>query len=116
MNAISRQTLLEELEKAGIELRTGLEFEKIDSGRVVCRTGNGGAEELQADFVVLALGSVPQRKLINELREEFPFVMEAGDCIRPRKVGDAVHEGFAASWRIDNEKQLLPLLSAGNIL
>lgn len=100
MNAISRQTLLEELEKAGIELRTGLEFEKLDSGRVVCRTGNGGAEELQADFVVLALGSVPQRKLINELREEFPFVMEAGDCIRPRKVGDAVHEGFAASWRI----------------
>ena len=101
MNAISRITLLEELEKAGVELSTGFEFQAIESGRILCRGRQGEEKQLRADFIVLALGSTSQRHLIKELSKNFPLVMEAGDCIRPRKVGDAVHEGFAAGWRIN---------------
>jgi hypothetical protein len=46
------------------------------------------------------LGSTPERHLVVELTGQFPFLAEVGDCISPRKVGEAVHEGFAAGWRI----------------
>ncbi|NLW07137.1 MAG: FAD-dependent oxidoreductase [Clostridia bacterium] len=100
MNMISRITLLEELNKAGVQLRTGLSFQEFSSGRILCRNPHGQEEQLQADYLVLAMGSTSQRQLAPELAEHFPLLMEAGDCIRPRKVGDAVHEGFAAGWRI----------------
>ena len=101
MNTISRFTLLEELKKAEVELLTGFEFQAYESEQILCRNRHGEEKKLQADFIILAMGSTPQRHLIKELSEQFPFVMEAGDCIRPRKVGDAVHEGFAAGRRIN---------------
>ncbi|NMB34889.1 MAG: FAD-dependent oxidoreductase [Firmicutes bacterium] len=101
INSVSQFALLEELEKAGIEIRTGLKFEEYNAGKAICRNSQGEVEKLGTDFLVLALGSTSERHLIRELCEHFPFVMEAGDCISPRKIGNAVHEGFAAAWRID---------------
>jgi len=100
MNMISRLALLEELQRAGVELKTGLEFQEYSAGKVICRDQSGKKEELSADAVVLALGSTPERHLVVELTGQFPFLAEVGDCISPRKVGEAVHEGFAAGWRI----------------
>ena len=100
MNSVSRFALLEELRKAGVELKTGLRFERLGPGKIMCRGCQGEIDEMEADYIVIALGSISERRLIQDLSDHFPQVMEAGDCISPRKVGDAVHEGFAAGWRI----------------
>ena len=54
------------------------------------------------DTVVLAIGSRPNRELVEGLRE-VPglMVVEAGDCVKPRKIFDAIHEGHLAARQLD---------------
>ena len=51
-----------------------------------------------ADTVVIAAGFRPNRTLIDQLKNETKLqVYEAGDCVRPRKIFDAIHEGHLAA-------------------
>jgi NADPH-dependent glutamate synthase beta subunit-like oxidoreductase len=48
--------------------------------------------------VVIATGLRPNRGLIETLKKESNLqVFEAGDCVRPRKIFDAIHEGHLAA-------------------
>jgi hypothetical protein len=53
-----------------------------------------------ADAVVLASGRVPEDSLAPELRALGIAVAEAGDCIAPRSLEEAVLEGTLASRRV----------------
>jgi len=69
-----------------------------DSGVVYSKDG----EQLEepADTVVLALGSRPNSALAESLHQAgIPFEA-VGDCVEPRKVIDAIHEGFLVAARI----------------
>jgi 2,4-dienoyl-CoA reductase-like NADH-dependent reductase (Old Yellow Enzyme family)/thioredoxin reductase len=58
---------------------------------------------IPADTVVLAIGSRPNRDLVESLREDTDLhVVEAGDCIRPRKIFDAIHDGHLAARLLDS--------------
>jgi NADPH-dependent glutamate synthase beta subunit-like oxidoreductase len=47
---------------------------------------------------VVAAGFRPNRDLIEQLRKIPNLqVFEAGDCVRPRKIFDAIHEGHLAA-------------------
>jgi len=54
--------------------------------------------------VVVAVGSRPRRELEEALAEEGLLdsleVHKVGDCVKPRKAFDAIHEGFEAGRRI----------------
>lgn len=58
-------------------------------------------EDLPADTVVLAKGFVPQIWFAEELRSlvDIP-VFSVGDCVAPRKIFDAIHEGFQAGCSV----------------
>jgi thioredoxin reductase len=61
----------------------------------------GKREEVLADSVVIAIGFNPQTTLIEQLRQERALkVFEAGDCVKPRKLFDAIHEGHLAAYSI----------------
>ena len=63
---------------------------------VVDRYGNRTA--IEADTVVLASGFRPVRDLAEGLRNESGLqVFEAGDCVKARKIFDAIHEGHLAA-------------------
>ena len=49
--------------------------------------------ELPADLLVLALGRAPERALIEALAAAGLEVHEAGDCLGPRGLEEAVFEG-----------------------
>ena len=49
---------------------------------------------MAADTVVFAVGLTPQRELIEALRDKVPEVYAIGDCVEPRKVINAIWEGF----------------------
>jgi hypothetical protein len=58
----------------------------------------GVRTEIPADTVVVAAGFKPNRDLIESLRKDPKLqVFEAGDCVRPRKIFDAIHEGHLAA-------------------
>ncbi len=100
LNPISRLSLLEELQKAGVEIKTGLQFTGAYGGEINCLGRERETEKLSASTVVISLGYISRREMMPELMKDFPRVRDIGDCVIPRKVGDAVSEGFQAAWSL----------------
>jgi 2,4-dienoyl-CoA reductase-like NADH-dependent reductase (Old Yellow Enzyme family)/thioredoxin reductase len=86
------------LYRAGVRLVHHLELVDADGGAVQFR--NVFAPELEsdlpADLLVLALGRIPDRALIESLAGAGLEVREAGDCLGPRGVEEAILEGTLA--------------------
>ncbi|MBN1321524.1 MAG: FAD-dependent oxidoreductase [Thermoleophilia bacterium] len=81
-----------------VAVRTGQRLEAVtDKGiRVVDRFGKRA--DIEADSVVLAAGFRSNRALIDGLTDVRGVqVFEAGDCVKPRKIFDAIHEGHLAA-------------------
>lgn len=55
---------------------------------------NGAEQFIEADAIVIAVGSVAQTSLEDELREFVQEVYAVGDCFNPGNILGAVHEGY----------------------
>jgi hypothetical protein len=90
------------LYRAGVRLVHHLELVDADRGRV--RFRNLFALELEsdlpADLLVLALGRIPDRALVASLAGAGLEVQEAGDCLGPRSLKEAILEGTLASQEV----------------
>jgi 2,4-dienoyl-CoA reductase-like NADH-dependent reductase (Old Yellow Enzyme family)/thioredoxin reductase len=51
---------------------------------------------IDADVIVAAIGLSPNNSLIHALKQKHPNVFAAGDCVKPRRIMDAIHEGYLA--------------------
>ena len=95
----TRWVLVGQLEAFGVTTISGATVTEIRGNSVVYRKDGKEGEE-PADTVVLALGSRPNRSLAESLGEAgIPFEA-VGDCAEPRKVIDAIHEGFLAAMKL----------------
>jgi 2,4-dienoyl-CoA reductase (NADPH2) len=74
-------------------------LERIGKNSVVIRKGDK-EESISADAVVLALGATPDNSLYNEARSKFSEVYAIGDCVKPRKALEAIHEGFDVGLKV----------------
>jgi 2,4-dienoyl-CoA reductase-like NADH-dependent reductase (Old Yellow Enzyme family)/thioredoxin reductase len=90
------------LYRAGIRLEHHLELVGAEQDRV--RFRNLFAPELEselpADLLVLALGRVPERSLAEALADAGLEVREAGDCLGPRGLEEAILEGTLAAQAV----------------
>ena len=50
--------------------------------------------------MVLAVGMTPVDVLTPELKGKVPHLHTVGDCISPRRIKDAIAEGFAAGFAV----------------
>jgi 2,4-dienoyl-CoA reductase-like NADH-dependent reductase (Old Yellow Enzyme family)/thioredoxin reductase len=82
-----------------VTIRTGRRLAQVTATGVTVVDRYGCPEDIPADSVVLAAGFRPDRGLLDDLARELPElqVLEAGDCVRPRKIFDAIHEGHLAA-------------------
>ena len=92
----SRWVLMKELKNLGVTQLTEAKVTEIKAGEVVYRSGDQ-VKSLACDSVVLALGSRSVDGLSAELEKSGLQVRKVGDTVSPRKVMDAVHEGFLAA-------------------
>ncbi|MCP4680624.1 MAG: FAD-dependent oxidoreductase [Deltaproteobacteria bacterium] len=91
----TRWGLLKDLDLAGVESRVETKVLEITETGVKVESGDN-VEEIPADTVVLAVGSVsenPLQKLME--KKDIPCTV-VGDAKKVAKAFDAVHEGFAA--------------------
>jgi 2-enoate reductase len=100
VNQLSRLNLLEELHKNRVTFLLDHTIEEFTAEGLVVSDKEGRQETLKADTIVLALGAKSESKLAESLREKVSELYVVGDCVSPRKIGEAMHEGFVAGWRI----------------
>ena len=94
-----RWSLLKCLRCMDVDLRTGTRLLEIRDHSVVVEDGTGTAE-IPADTVVMAVGSKPVDTLSGPLADLGMAVTVIGDAKSPRKISDAVREGFEAALSI----------------
>lgn len=97
MEPISRSDLISKIQEAKIEVLLRKKIEGIERDGFILLTYEQNQERLRVDIVVLALGATPLNILSKELSTKVKKIYIVGDCYRPRRIMDAVHEGFQAA-------------------
>ena len=95
-----RAFFLGRLVEKGITLLPEINYNEITSDGLVVTTREGEKKAIKADTIVLAAGAVPDKELYQELKGKVPEVHCIGDCVAPRKILDAITEGFRVGFEI----------------
>jgi 2,4-dienoyl-CoA reductase-like NADH-dependent reductase (Old Yellow Enzyme family)/thioredoxin reductase len=81
-----------------VSIHTGKRLESVEDKGITVVDRYGIRTTIPADTVVLAAGFRPNRDLMDSLKNESNLqVFEVGDCVKPRKIFDAIHEGHLAA-------------------
>jgi len=101
MEPINRGSLLAKLGRLGVKTLTRAKLVAIEDQQVLLRDLAKDADvRLAADCVVLALGSKPEEHLLAALSGHIEKCFLVGDCSQPRKIIDAVSEGYQTAQNI----------------
>lgn len=100
MEMTHKAVLADLLEKQGIDILTGVSVKEVGNGVVHCQDRAGEERVLEADTVALCTGLSPRKSLADSFQGLAPQVHCIGDCVSPRKVYQAVHEGYQAAIKL----------------
>jgi 2-enoate reductase len=95
----SRLMLLDLLRAHKAEILTCTRAEEIDEKGVAISGAQGVRRTLECQTVALAAGLKPRRELYEALRPDVPELYLIGDCKEPRKIINAVWDGFHIAAR-----------------
>ncbi len=96
----TRKALLPKLIQQGVEILTQSKVVGIEDGRIVCDRGGLMERTGKFDSIIVAVGTTSQNLGIRGLEKMGFPVRFIGDCLKPRKLFDAIHEGFHAGFEI----------------
>ncbi|HUJ68459.1 MAG TPA: FAD-dependent oxidoreductase [Syntrophorhabdales bacterium] len=82
------------VEKYGVQFFTETKVEEVSATGVIVVDKRWNRFEIPADTVILSLGFTARARVVDALKEAFPEVHVAGDCLKPRSIKEAVHDGF----------------------
>jgi 2,4-dienoyl-CoA reductase-like NADH-dependent reductase (Old Yellow Enzyme family)/thioredoxin reductase len=99
VGALNRALLKEALAKSAIEIKCTTRLLKIDPTFITVQE-EGGEHQIPADTVVLATGAKSQNTLLAGLTGKISQIYSIGDCQSPRKMLEAIHEGYDAAFQI----------------
>jgi 2,4-dienoyl-CoA reductase (NADPH2) len=97
--ATYRHVVISRLKEAGIGIETNATVEEI-TDRGVRAKRDGASEFFPGNTVVLAVGFTPNKELGERLRGKVPTLYSIGDCVEPRRIREAIEEGFCLGREI----------------
>jgi NADPH-dependent 2,4-dienoyl-CoA reductase/sulfur reductase-like enzyme len=80
---------------------TNATVKRIEEEKIIYADATGEEKSLDVDCVVLAAGYVSNRNLAQDIEEFVEDVVLVGDCVSPRKIFNAIHEGFHAARMLE---------------
>ena len=95
-----RSFLLERLRNAGISMLAGVTYDRATEEGLIITTKDGEKKTIEADTVVIAAGAVPEQSLYQEIEDRVAEIYLVGDSVLPRRIGEAVAEGFQTGLAI----------------
>jgi len=96
----TRWVLLKELQMRGVEIVTEATMKDITPEKVVYTDSKGNDVTIQADSVVLAMGSRPENSLSRKLEQAGVNVSVIGDAKKVGRIGSALDDGFALACEV----------------
>jgi NADPH-dependent 2,4-dienoyl-CoA reductase/sulfur reductase-like enzyme len=94
VNPFVRKSLLRRLQELKVSFIVNTKVIQIDQDYVRGVT-NGEERNFRGDSFIVAMGMESEQTLGAYLKADLLEYYEAGDCLKPRKLMEAIHEGFA---------------------
>ena len=85
--------LINRLAAGGVTMLTGAKCREINEKYVLVTTNEGKEQTITADSMVLAVGAQPDIKLLKDIKDLAPEIHLIGDCVKPRRIINAIGEG-----------------------
>ncbi len=101
-DSLTRADLASRIKDFEVELLLGTKVKRIESHGVIVTNRAGKEKLIQADRVVLAAGVSPLDHLKSKIQGKVRETYCIGDSYKPRKIIDAVREGFNIALRIQS--------------
>ncbi|TET67448.1 MAG: FAD-dependent oxidoreductase, partial [Dehalococcoidia bacterium] len=95
-----RPFFLDRLSEKSVTLLTEIRYNEVTPSGLVIMTKEGKKKTIEADTIVLAAGSIPDKKLYEDIRGKVPEVHCVGDCVAPRTIRDAIADGYHIGLQI----------------
>lgn len=92
INEISREDIKRRLEEYDVNMVTGSRVTEIKDNSAIVLDKNWKARAIGADSIVVAVGSRPDKGLVDNAARSVSETYFIGDCVKPRKIMDAIHE------------------------
>lgn len=94
LGARMRSRLLSRLKTKGVVLLTNTKCLEIRGHELIYIDSDGQTHALDADTIVLATGSKPNRELYEKIANPVDQTYLVGDCVEPGRILEAVSDGF----------------------
>ena len=95
-----RAFFLGRLSEKGVTLLPEIKYNEVTPEGLVVTTKEGEKKTIEIDTIVLAAGSIPDQKLYQDIKGRVAEVHCVGDCVAPRKIRDAIAEGYRIGLEI----------------
>jgi len=95
----TRWVVLRRLKEASIRTETKAEVMEINEKGVRVRR-NGNLEFFEGDTVILAVGMKANNEIKRRLEGKVKQLEVIGDCVKPRRIKEAVEEGFEVGIKV----------------
>jgi pyruvate/2-oxoglutarate dehydrogenase complex dihydrolipoamide dehydrogenase (E3) component len=91
-----RNEYMKKLYELNIKMITHHDFGGIKDGNTIVRNlfTHETKERKDWDRIILSVGRVPDTEFYEEIKSLAPEVKQIGDCLAPRTIEEATHEGF----------------------
>lgn len=97
---INRTVLLKGLQENGINVLTKMKLLEIGEKEVTCINSKWETIKFEADTVIIASERKSVNSLTKVLQGRIPEVYAIGDCVEPRNLMKAIHDGSLCARRI----------------
>lgn len=99
-NIRHRPILLEQLDAAGVDVRTNARALAVEAAGVRVAGPDGAEELVPGTTAICAIGRRSRSAAVDELRDGAPFVRIIGDALRPANICSAIYEAYHAALDI----------------
>ena len=84
----------------GVVMMTGVKNEEVTEEGLQVTDAWGQGYTIKADTIVVAVGATPNDGLVKVLERKVPELYSIGDCVKARRIINAVHEGASIGYQI----------------
>ena len=100
MEAMTKKIILKRLKKNNVTILTDTKLSKIDENGVVVVNQDHRQQFIEADKVVIAIGTRPDTRLYDEIKALGYAIYQVGDCLEARNAKEAIYESAVLGRRL----------------
>jgi len=93
LESMTKKLLIRKIMDNGVKVNTGFKLIRVEDNGVVVEGENAERVFIEADAVVIAVGSRPDDRLYHQIKDLGYEIHQIGDCLKPRSAKSAIYEG-----------------------